>query len=59
VAAAGVAAVATPKVVGSGKDQIRTFIVEVFRMELVVGCVRFFFWSEVRVGFDWLRHNGG
>jgi hypothetical protein len=59
MAAVGVATVAALEVVGSGEDQIRTFIVEVFRTELVAAWLSFLFCRGLFVDFDWLRHGSG
>jgi hypothetical protein len=59
VATAGVAAVAALEVVGCGENQVRTFIVEVFRGEFAAAWLFFFFWRRLCVGFDSVRHCSG
>ena len=59
MATVGVAAVAALEMIGRGEDQIRTFIVEVFRTEFVATWLYFLFCSGLFVEFDWLRHGSG
>jgi hypothetical protein len=59
VATVGVAAVSTLEVVGCRENQVRTFIVKVFRTEFAAGWLCFVFCCRLRVGFDSIRHRSG
>jgi hypothetical protein len=56
VAAVGVATVASLEVVGRGEDEVRTFVVEVFRPKLFPGGLRRFF-RRIGVEIGWVRHR--
>jgi hypothetical protein len=58
VAAVGVAAIPTLEVVGRSEDQIRTFIVEVFRAKVFFWDIRLLFCRRADIGIDWLCHRG-
>jgi hypothetical protein len=56
VAAVGVATIASLEVIGCGEDEVRTFVVEVFRPKLFPSGLRRFFW-RVGVEIGWVRHR--
>jgi hypothetical protein len=56
MATAGVAAIAAFEVVGRGEDEVRTFVVEVFRSKLFLGGLRCFF-RRIGVEIGWVRHR--
>jgi hypothetical protein len=53
VTAVGVAAIATLQMIGRGKDEVRAFVVEVFRAEFFAWRVTLLFSGWV----GWLRHR--
>jgi hypothetical protein len=56
MATAGVAAIAALEVVGRGKDEVRAFVVEVFRSKLFSGGLRRFF-RRIGVEIGLVRHR--
>jgi hypothetical protein len=56
VTAIRVAAVSSLEMIGCGEDEVRTFVVEVFRSKLFPGVLRRFF-GRIGVEIGWVRHR--